>query len=101
MISDVQITLTVPREALGDSKDGVRLRFVSYRSSKLFQSRTNRLPGQPGVVLAATVGHLSVSGLSEPVTYTMPIINSSSFYSCVFWNESGLSASYIFISLHV
>lgn len=41
------------------------------------------------MVLAATVGHLSVSGLSEPVTYTMPLVNSSSFYSCVYWDELG------------
>ncbi|KAI9556627.1 hypothetical protein GHT06_016417 [Daphnia sinensis] len=81
------ISLTIPKEALEGSSDGVRLQFVSYRSGKLFQSRTNRLPGQPAMVLAATVGHLSVSGLSEPVTYTMPLSNSSSFYSCVYWDE--------------
>lgn len=42
------------------------------------------------MVIAATVGHVSVSGLSEPVTYTMPLVNSSSFYSCVYWDELGL-----------
>lgn len=81
--------MTVPKEAFGDNTNGVRLKFVSYRSGKFFQSRGNKLPGQPGIVLAATVGQLSVSGLSEPVTYTMPLMNSSSFYSCVYWNELG------------
>lgn len=63
---------------------------MSYRSGKFFQSRgNNRLPGHPSIVLAATVGDHSVSGLSEPVSYRMPMMNTSSFYSCVYWNESG------------
>ena len=80
------ISLTVPKEAL---EEGVRLRFVSYRSGKLFQSRSHKLPGQPAMVITATVGNNSVSGLSQPVTYTMPLMNSSSFYSCVYWDELG------------
>jgi hypothetical protein len=47
------------------------------------------------MVIAATVGHVSVSGLSEPVTYTMPLVNSSSFYSCVYWDELGLNFYYL------
>jgi hypothetical protein len=48
------------------------------------------------MVIAATVGHVSVSGLSEPVTYTMPLVNSSSFYSCVYWDELGLKLLFFF-----
>ena len=105
----------MPKEALeGSSEDGglVRLKFVSYRNGKLFQSSRNNgsklvsdglsSNQQPGVVLVASVGKRSVSGLTQPVTYSVPRETTSFFYSCVYWNEIGkslLSCSYHVIPL--
>lgn len=84
------MALTIPKEALEEyGNETVRLQFVSYRSGKFFQSRRHLIPGQPSLVLSATVGHRPVYGLYEPVVYSMPLAVNSSFYSCVYWNETG------------
>lgn len=85
----------------GSSPDGrpVRLKFISYRNGKLFQPRSGNhsvviagaTPSNayPSIVLVASVGDKSVTGLTHPVTYSMPLETSSFFYSCVYWDEIG------------
>lgn len=82
-------SITLPKEAIDGSEDGpVRLKFVSYRTGKLFQQRGTGSRGDPGVVLVASVDQrANVSGLVNPVTYTVPRETGSSFYSCVYWDE--------------
>ena len=81
------VSLTIPGEALASQKGSVRLKFVSYRSGKLFQSRKKILSGEPGLVITASVGDQPVSGLTQPVVYSMPLTKGSSFYTCVYWDE--------------
>lgn len=92
------MTLSLPQEILEGSTNGtVRLKFVSYRSGKLFQPHKKPQPAQQeedksgaqlGMVIAASVGHRPISGLKNPVIYSMPLSAVPSFYSCVFWDEA-------------
>jgi len=83
------ISITVPGEALASQQPGgVRLKFVSYRNGKLFQSSKKSLSGEPALVITASVGDQPVSGLTQPVIYSMPLLTTdSSFYTCVYWDE--------------
>ena len=83
-------SISVPEEAISTDDGQVRLKFVAYRNGKLFQQRGKSFEarGDPGVVLTASVAGHNVSGLSQPVTYTVPREPGSAFYSCVYWDEA-------------
>jgi len=91
--------LSLPQEVLEGSINGtVRLKFVSYRSGKLFRhkkpkqqqlEKDKQSDEQLGMVITASVSHRSVSGLKNPVIYSMPLSATPSFYSCVYWDEHG------------
>ena len=84
-----EIQLTIPKEVMISSdSEPVRLQFVSFRNAKLFQS-TRKGQDVTSLVLSASVAGRSVSGLSTPVTYNLPLSPASSFYTCVYWDDTG------------
>ncbi|KAK7065995.1 G-protein coupled receptor activity protein [Halocaridina rubra] len=83
-LAEPYLTLSPQSMSEGDNEN-VRLEFVSYKNDKFF--RGGRSVGLP--VISAKVTNFTVTNLTEPIVYYIPISGGVDLFqpSCVYWDE--------------